>query len=46
MPSAGILTPVTVTDGGSGDGSSFQPRKDQNEAGIAKVGVEVEDGLE
>jgi hypothetical protein len=46
VPSAGILTPVMVTDGGSGNGSSFQPRKDQIEASIAKVGVEVKDGLE
>ena len=51
MPSAGILTPVTVTGGGLGDGSSFQPRKDQIEASIVKSGgrieihVEVEDGV-
>jgi hypothetical protein len=43
VPSAGILTPVMVTGGGSGDGSSFQPRKDQIKANIAKVGDEVED---
>ena len=51
MPSAGILTPVTVTGGGLGDGSSFQPRKDQIEASIVKRGgrieihVEVENGV-
>jgi hypothetical protein len=39
VPSAGILTLVMVTGGGLGDGSSFQPRKDQIEANIVKVGV-------
>ena len=39
MPSAGILTPVMVTGGGVGDGSSFQPRKDQIEGSIVKVGI-------
>jgi hypothetical protein len=42
VPSAGILTPVMVTDGGLGDGSScssFQPRADQIEASIVKVDV-------
>lgn len=50
MPSAGILTPVMVTGGGLGNGSSFQikkeqikanivqPRKDQIKVNIVKVG--------
>ncbi len=44
MPSAGILTPLTVTGGGLGDGSSLQPRKDQIEASIVKVGGGIEMG--
>ena len=39
LPSAGILTPVMVTGGGLGDGSSFHPRKGQIEGNIVKVGV-------
>ena len=39
MPLAGILTPVIVTGGGLGDGSSFQPRENHIEANIVKVGV-------
>ena len=36
MPSAGILTPVIVTDGGLGNGSSFQLKKDQIKVNIAQ----------
>ena len=39
MPSAGILTPVIVTDGGLGNGSSsssFQLKKDQIKAIIVQ----------
>ena len=35
MPLAGILTPVIVTGGGLGDGSSFRLKKDNIGAVIA-----------